>query len=130
MLRTGDSVPLMLQLFDGSETQKVKAAVIDPSGAVIFEGPLVHVFGGMYQTLVFQMPEVDFIVGLYQVEDSDEYTRSSDTFYRSTQAEITRAALDENDNKYDNYIHGVVTDEGSDGFMEGVIDGTVEAQAS
>jgi len=130
MLKKGEIVPLALQLFDGSDSQKVRVVVVGPSGTSLFEGELEHKIGGLYQSTDFQMPDLPFVIAQYEVLESNEYGRASDTFLLCDYEEITRELLDAKDNKYDNYYQCVVVKVESDDFMEGVIDGIIEAKAS
>jgi hypothetical protein len=127
MIKLGDIVPLSVQISDGNSKLKIMAKVISPSSNILFEGPLSHLMDGFYETKQFVMPEVDFVIAIYNVENNNEYSNSSETFYRSEVEEISRALLDEQAAKYDNYYQGMVIQEEKDDFLEGYISGTVEA---
>ncbi len=87
MIKLGDTVPLHLQLYDGNDKMIVHVEVLSPMQDNLFSGELLHVANGLYETLQFKMPAVDYVVCTYIVydkkgEESDGYARSSDIFYR------------------------------------------------
>jgi hypothetical protein len=127
MIKLGDIVPLSVQISDGNSKLDIMVKVLDPATKLLFEGPLTHVLGGFYETKQFVMPEVDYVFALYSVENNKEYASSSEIFYRSEVEEISRALLDEQAAKYDNYYQGMIVQEEKDDFLEGYISGTVEA---
>jgi len=130
MLKVGDLVPLSVQISDGNPDLEITVKVINPANAVIFEGVLSHMQQGFYETKQFIMPDFDFVIALYKIQNADEYSNASETFYKCDYEEINRALLDEYAPKYDNYYQGVVVSESQDDFLEGYISGTVETQSS
>jgi hypothetical protein len=93
MIKLNDVVPLNLQLFDGDENMSVKCMVIDASQKTVFEGELLHVANGLYETRQFRMPNTDFVVVSYTVfsgkKESDYYARASDLFFRDKSVDNT-----------------------------------------
>lgn len=134
MLNYGATVPLALQLYDGREDLGVTCIVLDPDKAVVFEGRLLHVRGGLYESREFRMPDADFIIAQYVVMDGDlesqDYGRSSETFYRNPEpidvsvpvkTEV-RQLLEEFTPKHDDFFHGKIETFGeTDDFIEGKI---------
>lgn len=111
MLKQGDIVPLAVQLFDANSKAKVITQVFSPANDVIFEGPLQHIKDGFYETKQFVMPAMDYVIACYSVENSDQYARSSDTFYLDKTENITRSVLDEMIPKSDNQYKGMIVED-------------------
>jgi hypothetical protein len=129
MLDTGTIVPLVVQLFDANSKAKINVSVFSPASQVLFKGELQHISGGLYETKQFVMPDMDFVIAQYEVLNSDEYSRASETFYRVKTQEITKQLLDEYSPKYDNYYTGSVVSESKDDYIEGFLDGSIEAES-
>lgn len=131
MIKLGDIVPLSVQISDANPNLEIKVRVLDPASKTIFEGDLSHLMNGFYETKQFLMPEVDFVFALYSVQNADEYSNSSEVFYRSELEEISRALLDEQAAREDTYYQGTVVvqeqQQIQDDFLEGYVSGTVEA---
>lgn len=127
MLRLGDIVPLNLQLYDGNDKARVLVKVLSPKQDIIFEGELVHIVNGLYETRQFLMPEVDYVMATYIVFDgkkeSRDYERASDLFFRDKSFDLINEKLP----SYEDFYTGRVMSEATDGFMEGKVIGTFKA---
>ena len=123
MIKKGDIVPLSVQLFDANKKAKVTVQVFSPANDVIFEGPLQHIKDGFYDTKQFVMPAMDYVVACY---NSDDYARSSETFYLDKIEDITRVLLDEFVPKSHNDYEGTIVQESSSNEVEGFLNGTIE----
>lgn len=141
MIKLGEIVPLNLQLFDGNEEMTVRAIVQDSLNKVVFEGQLLHTVGGMYRSSQLLMPDTDILIATYIVFDgkkeSKEYERATDKFERDRSDELldsiqnnSKALFDEYTPTYDDYYIASIVDEQTDEFIEGVINGTFEAQSA
>jgi hypothetical protein len=126
MLKTGDIVPIAVQLFDANARADVRARVYGVANQVLFEGPLQHIKDGFYETKQFRMPDMDYVIATYKVENSDEYGMSSETFYQDKTEIITSQLLDAQASKGDNYYQGIVSQESNEDFIEGFLNGTIE----
>lgn len=136
MLKFGEIVPLHLQLYDGNEDMTVVVQVISPLQDLVFEGELLHVKNGLYETLQFRMPMVDYVIAMYTVLDgtriSRDYEISTDLFYRDSQTDdiknfITEAVehlgtqIDEMSKEEQVLVGNQISEVASDdGFLEGV----------
>lgn len=125
ILRLGQVVPLTLSCEKAGLRPTVQIQEI--SGEVLYAGELVDRGGGFYSSEAYLMPDRPMIVARYLVEG---YLPAEEKFQLDQITTEILARVDESENRHDNYYQGVVIEESSDDFIEGVIDGTVEAQAS
>jgi hypothetical protein len=72
------------------------------------------------------MPDMDYVIATYKVENSDEYGMSSETFYQDKTEIITSQLLDAQASKGDNYYQGIISQESNEDFIEGFLNGTIE----
>ncbi len=93
-IKTGDPIPLNLQLFDGKTDRVVKATLVNQAGATIAANVvLTHSGLGLYQSNSQTMPEADYVAVTYIVYDVDgttedtSYNRSQDVYYRAKDIE-------------------------------------------
>lgn len=97
-LKAGDTVPLVLQLFDGVTTKHVRATVTNQAGTAVSGSPftLTHQALGKYVNSSLVMPSgVSFIVAHYRVFDDAGFTTISS--YADT-AEVFNLFIDTSNN--------------------------------
>lgn len=97
-LKAGDTVPLVLQLFDGVTTKYVRATVTNQAGTAVSGSPftLTHQALGKYVNSSLVMPSgVSFIVAHYRVFDDAGFTTISS--YADT-AEVFNLFIDTSNN--------------------------------
>jgi hypothetical protein len=97
MIRLGEIVPLHLQLYDGNEDMTVMVEVLSPMQDTLFEGELLHVKNGLYESQQFRMPMVDNVICTYIVYDgkteSKNYERATDIFLRDISPQLVQDAV-------------------------------------
>lgn len=79
-IKAGDTVPLVLQLFDGATNKHVQAVVTNQAGTAVSGSPftLTHQALGKYVNSALAMPSgVSFIVAQYFVYDDAGFTTIS-----------------------------------------------------
>lgn len=97
-IKAGDTVPLVLQLFDGVTTKHVRATVTNQAGTAVSGSPftLTHQALGKYVNSSFVMPSgVTFLVAHYRVFDDAGFTTVST--YADT-AEVFNLFIDTSNN--------------------------------
>jgi hypothetical protein len=129
MIDTGTIIPLVVQLFDANLKAQINVTVFSPSSEIIFQGELQHIRNGLYETKQLVMPDMDFVIAQYEVLNSEEYSKASETFYRTKTEEITKQLLAEYSPKYDNYYTGSIVSESKDDYIEGFLNGSVETES-
>jgi hypothetical protein len=80
-IMVGGPVPLLLQLFDGSEEQSCVVSVFSNNGELLFESSMKSLGNGLYQAIGFAMPNQAFVVAQYQVLGTLNYDMPMDVFY-------------------------------------------------
>lgn len=75
MPKTGEDIPLTLQLEDQATGKFVRASVFDPSGSHITSSPvnMTHASSGLY-TATLSMPEEEYVRIRYEVYDDSGYS--------------------------------------------------------
>jgi len=111
VIKTGQLIPISLQLFDGREDMNPIAKLFSDAGQIIAEFPLVHFGGGLYLDKSYPMPDdTKFIIAQYHVRKNgrpdDNYEITTDTFY-AVQPEP----------KADKFALGRVIDEKTEGII-------------
>jgi len=90
--KAGNSVPLVLQLFDGAANYHPLARVLGPTGDEIAEVELEHKVSGLYAGTV-QMPSVPFVAVQYFVYQDEDRTQLASSY--SLAAEVIQRATPE-----------------------------------
>lgn len=79
-ITVGETIPIVLQLFDNNAKAVVTAKVVDDLGVVIAEKQLNHFINGLYMSPErVVMPESKFVTVQFKVEPN-EYEVTADTF--------------------------------------------------
>lgn len=111
-IKIGDPIPLSLKLFDNSPDQKVTADIYSNKGDKLKSVGLFHLESGLYINTDTPMPNVESVIVVYSVRDSDKYADASDIFY-SKPLEVDEPK----------FIHGTVErKENRSEFITGVVD--------
>lgn len=79
-LKAGETVPLVLQLLDGTTTKYVRAVVTTQAGVAVSGSPfsMAHEVTGLYKSNSLDMPQsVEFIRVQYRVYDDSGFTTIS-----------------------------------------------------
>ena len=79
-LKSGESIPLVLQLLDGETSKYVRAVVTTQAGVAVSGSPftLTHEATGLYKNTALDMPAtVEFIRAQYRVYDDSGFTTIS-----------------------------------------------------
>lgn len=80
ILKLGQLIPIVLQVFDGRSDLNVWALIINDIGLVLKKVAMFHAENGLYLNNTEVMPLTTFITVQYQIEQ-EGYTLDSDTFY-------------------------------------------------
>lgn len=79
-IKVGESVPLILKVFDGNEKLDVKAILKNEFGEKLGEVNLLSTGNGRYSTMLYKMPDVRFLTAEYITDRPDDYEECMDTF--------------------------------------------------
>lgn len=110
----GEKMPLALKLYDGNQFQKVRADVFSMFGDKLASVFLYHAQNGLYINTDLPMPDVQFVLATYTVEDSENY-----------ESVCERIDSRKRDPEPEKFISGQVTAQSeSSEFITGVIDET------
>jgi hypothetical protein len=111
IVTVGDYIPLNLKLFDDSPSEKVTADIFTNKGDRYKSVSLFHVETGLYINTDTPMPNVESVIVVYKVLDTDKYADASDIFYSKP------APVDE-----PKFIYGVVeSKENRSEYITGVV---------
>lgn len=79
-IQVGETIPIVLQVYDNNPKAIVTAKVIDDVGVVIAEKQLNHFINGLYMSADrVVMPDVKFVTVQFKVAP-DDYEVTADTF--------------------------------------------------
>ena len=81
VIEVGQKMPLSLKLFDNSPIEKVTAHIFTNFGDKLEQVGLHHIESGLYINSDVPMPDVDSVIVVYQVADTEKYADATDTFY-------------------------------------------------
>lgn len=79
-VQVGQTIPLTLQVYDGNDSLKVTATLLDKFGKEFFRSSLNHVRSGLYASFEIEMPDVDILVAQYETNEPENYELAQDIF--------------------------------------------------
>lgn len=77
----GEPIPLNLKLYDDSPIEKVTAHIFTNLGDKYKSVALFHLESGLYVNTDTPMPNVESVIVVYKVQDSEKYADASETFF-------------------------------------------------
>jgi len=109
----GEKMPLALKLHDNRVDLTVRADVFNMFGEKLSQVYLYHAQSGLYINTDLPMPDVDYAIVTYTVEDSDEYESVCERFdsrQRDTEPEKFINGTVEFHSKSSDFIQGVINE--------------------
>lgn len=109
----GEKIPLALKLYDNRPDMKVRADIFNMFGELLNSIRLHHTQSGLYINTDLPMPDLEYILVTYTVEDSEDYESICERFDGVKKQENDKWIYGQVDEmvKSSEFITGVIVDE-------------------